>query len=143
MNMKDFDLEKYPKNGSPFLVPKDYHENFSKDFLQNLDSHRKQPKVISLAGNLTLWNNTVAAILIIALMVTTYFIYNQPENLSSQELENYITYQSSISQDELLSLLSDDDILALTNDLYANNLWEYDTLLQETSVELLFENNEN
>jgi hypothetical protein len=107
--MKAFKLENNPKIESGFKSPDHYFENFSAKVLQQLP--KEEPKVISLFQKRKILIMAAAAILVLALMVPIVNTYIKKTNeLDSTTLENYITYQSNISQYDLISALDSEDI---------------------------------
>lgn len=114
--MKPFNLENHPKIKTGFATPEGYFEQFSEKLLANLPQEEKP--VISLFARKKKWFMAVAAVLILGIMIP--FLNknsNESQNLDSASLENYLAYQSTISPDELVSLLDYKDIEAIETDL--------------------------
>lgn len=106
--MKEFKLENKPKIESGFKTPEHYFENFSEKLMQNLPAN--EPKVISIFQRRKRSLMIAAAILIIALMIP--FLYNTTANeeLDQTTLENYLSYQTSMTQFDLINALESEDI---------------------------------
>ena len=107
--MKTFKLENQPKIESGFKTPENYFENFSEKIIQQLPE--KESKVISIFQKRKIILMTVAAILVIAMMIPVYTIFSiKPKDLDENTLENYLTYQSSMNQYDLITELEPEDI---------------------------------
>lgn len=114
--MKPFNLENHPKIKSGFTTPEGYFEQFSEKLLSNIQQEEKP--VISIFASKKKWFMAVAAILILGIMIP-FLNKNSSESqsLDSASLENYLAYQSTISPEELVSLLDEKDIEAIETDL--------------------------
>lgn len=119
--MKPFNLENHPKIKPGFATPENYFEQFSEKLLASLPQQEKP--VISLFARKKKWFMAVAAVLILGIMIP--FLNknsNESQNLDSASLENYLAYQSTISPDELVSLLDYKDIEAIETDLNLDDI---------------------
>ena len=109
MIMNEFKLENEPKIKSGFKAPENYFDDFSAKVIQQLPEN--EPKVISIFSRKITWMYAVAAILIVAVSIPIYTaIVNQQNALDKTTIENYLTSQDAISDDELANLLDEDDI---------------------------------
>jgi hypothetical protein len=109
MIMNEFKLENEPKIKSGFKAPENYFDDFSAKVIQQLPEN--EPKVISIFSRKKTWVYTVAAILIVAVSIPIYTaIVTQQNALDKTTIENYLTSQDAISDDELANLLDEDDI---------------------------------
>lgn len=107
--MKDFKLDNEPKITSGFTTPDGYFDTFSEKVLAQLPEQER--KVISIFSSKKTWYYAAAAILILMLSVPIYTKYsNQQEEIDSATLENYIAYQSNISEEEIVNLLQQEDL---------------------------------
>ncbi|MNX10480.1 hypothetical protein D3C86_402230 [compost metagenome] len=107
--MKTFKLENEPKIESGFKTPENYFENFSAKVMQQLPEN--EPKVISIFQKRKIILMTVAAILVLAMMIPLYTIFStNSKELDENTLENYLTYQSSMNQYDLITELEPEDI---------------------------------
>ena len=107
--MKDFKLDNEPKITSGFTTPDGYFDTFSEKVLAQLP--KQETKVVSIFSSKKTWYYAAAAVLILMLSVPIYTKYaNNPEEIDSATLENYIAYQSNISQDEIIDLLQQEDL---------------------------------
>ena len=107
--MKTFKLENEPKIETGFKTPEHYFENFSIKMMEQLPTD--EPKVISIFQKRKTLILSVAAVLLLALMIPIL----SPSSTNTQELdavalENYITYQSNVNQYDLISVLETEDI---------------------------------
>jgi hypothetical protein len=106
--MKEFKLENKPKIESGFKTPEHYFENFSEKLMQNLPAN--EPKVISIFQRRKRSLMIAAAILIIALMIPLLYNTTANKELDETTLENYLSYQTSMTQFDLISALESEDI---------------------------------
>lgn len=114
--MKTFKLENEPKIKSGFITPENYFENFSANILQELPS--KEQKVIAIFSRRKTWFYSAAAILVLALTIPVYNNYNTTSSeIEPLTLENYISYHSTVSDADLISLLDENDIQKMNVDL--------------------------
>ncbi|EIA07854.1 hypothetical protein [Flavobacterium frigoris] len=106
--MKAFKLENKPKIESGFKTPEHYFENFSEKLMQTLPAN--EPKVISIFQRRKNAFMAAAAILIIALMVPILFDTTTTKELDEATLENYLSYQTNMTQFDLINALESEDI---------------------------------
>lgn len=107
--MKEFKLENTPKIKSGFSTPENYFEDFSANLLDTIN--RKEPKVIPLYKKRQYVMMTVAALLVIALLIPLLNSSNNSTNeLDAATLENYLSYQTNMTQFELINALESSDI---------------------------------
>jgi len=107
--MKNFKLDNEPKITSGFTTPDGYFDTFSEKVLAQLP--KQEPKVISIFSSKKNWYFAAAAILILMLSIPLYTKYStQQEEIDSATLENYIGYQSNISEEEIVNLLQQEDL---------------------------------
>jgi hypothetical protein len=78
----------------------------------------EEPKKISIFSKRKTWFYAAAAILIFGLSIPIYNQFNSPySEIDDATLENYITYQSSVSNTDLVNLLNEEDIQKMSIDL--------------------------
>lgn len=114
--MEPFNLENHPKIKSGFTTPEGYFEQFSEKLLSNIPQEEKP--IISIFARKKKWFMAVAAILVLGIMIP--FLNknsNESQSLDNASLENYLAYQTTISPEELVSLLDEKDIEAIETDL--------------------------
>ena len=118
--MKEFDLENNQKIESGFNIPDQYFESLE---FKIMDQLTKNPvKVINLFKTRKFWIGSVAAILLIA--ITAIFYFNNSE-ISNTNTEEYLTYQTNLSTEDIVEHLTDDDILKIEASL---NLYDTETV---------------
>lgn len=136
--MKTFSTENEPKIKSGFTTPDDYFDKFSERLMQNLPE--KEVKVISIFAKTKTWIYAAAAILVleISIPVLNQF-FNHTSGIDDATIENYIANNSSISENDYVTLLDEKDIQkmsidlkiedeALENELTNNNNLEQDLI---------------
>ncbi len=136
--MKTFNIENEPKIKSGFTTPDDYFDKFSERLMQNLPE--KEVKVISIFAKTKTWIYAAAAILVlgISIPVANQF-FNHSSEIDDATMENYIANNSTISENDFVTLLDEKDIQkmsidlkiedeAIENELYNNNNLEQDLI---------------
>lgn len=110
MTMKDFKLENEPKITSGFTTPEGYFDTFSEKILAQLPM--EEPKVIAIFTSRKKWLIAAAALLIVALSIPLFnsITATATEEIDAETLENYITYHSGISENDLVDLLENEDL---------------------------------
>jgi hypothetical protein len=130
--MKNNLIENDTKITSGFIVPEDYFDNFSEKLMQKLPAI--EIKTISFYARNKKWIYSAAAILVIALSLPIVFQMEKEEELvSDTEIENYLTQQNVISEDEIINCLEKEDLV---------NLKINSTVTEEAIEEELINNNE-
>jgi hypothetical protein len=113
--MKNFNLENEPKIEIGFTIPENYFNDFSDRVMQQLPYEK--PKVISLYHSNKNWFLTAAAILIVSFTIPTfYLLQNNSNKLNTSELESYILEHSTVSQDDIVDLLDQNDLKEINID---------------------------
>lgn len=134
--MKNFKLDNELKITSGFTMPDGYFDTLSEKILAQLP--KQEPKAISIFSSRKTWYFAAAAFFILMLSVPIYTKYStKQEEIDSATLENYIAYQSNISEEEIVNLLQQEDLdkmklefnvddAAIEDALYSNsNLEQY------------------
>lgn len=107
--MKPITLNNFPKIESGFKTPDNYFENFSEKLLNNLPE--KEVKVISIYEKRKTWIYAVAAVLVLAISVPVLNQYfNKSNEIESLVIENYLASNTSINDNDIADLLTDNDI---------------------------------
>ena len=127
--MKKISLANAPKIETGFKIPEDYFDILNESVqlkIANKDSrvlfiHRSKKIGYSIAATITLG--------LISIPIINY--YTNQNKINAKELEEYITYNSSISEDEIINLLEKEDI---------EKIKIYPTL-KETEIEDALQNN--
>ena len=119
--MNNFKLDNEPKIKSGFQIPEHYFDSFSEKVMNQLP--KEEPKVVSLWDRNKRWIYSAAAILVLSLTIP---LANQFQSTSSEvattetnEIENYLAYHASLSDEEIIKLLDKEDIaeIEVTNSL--------------------------
>lgn len=108
--MKTFKLDNTPKIESGFKTPENYFDTFSARVIQQLP--KEEPKTSSLFSKRKSWIYAAAAILVLALILPVVYtnLYSPSPEIDQATLENYISYNTSISDTDLVNLLDEKDI---------------------------------
>lgn len=110
--MKNFNFEKQTQIESGFKVPDGYFDDFSEKIMTqiNNETNSQNPRVISLFDRNKKWMLSIAASFVV-LFSMGYFFYNSNINKSeSSEMEQYIVTNSTITDEDIASLLNQNDI---------------------------------
>lgn len=133
--MKTFKLENKPKIESGFKIPDHYFENFSVEMMAQLP--KNETKVISIFQKRKSLVLMVAAVLVLALMIPFFAPSStNTKEIDAEELENYITYQSNVTQYDLISVLESEDI----NNIHTSIVLEDEAIEEQLSVNSNLEN---
>lgn len=128
MDMKDFKIDTSEKITTGFQIPEDYWDAFSEKVIQRIP--KEEAKVISFYARNKSWMYSAAAILVLALSLPIVnHLQNKEQELSSTEIENYLTQNKSVSDDDLVNLLEQEDI----DELKVNTPVSEDALEDELS----------
>ncbi len=132
--MKPINLDNEPKIETGFKVPENYFENFSERLLTKLPE--KEVKVISIFEKQKNWLFAVAAILVLAISIPVLLNYSNKYNqIESLTLENYITNNSNINDNDLAELLTQNDIENIKIDLKIEEKTLENELLENENLE--------
>lgn len=112
MDMNDFKLDEKNRIATGFKVPDHYFDAFPEKAIQRLPS--AGPKVVPLWERNKKWMYAVAAVVVLSLSlpVMNYF-KTDPEQAYADEVENYLTHHSTLSDDDIIELLSEEDVKAI------------------------------
>jgi hypothetical protein len=133
--MKEFKLENKPKIESGFKTPEHYFENFSEKLMQNLPAN--EPKVISIFQRRKRSLMIAAAILIMALMVPILYNTTANKELDEATLENYLSYQTNMTQFDLINVLESEDIDNINTTIALEDKTIEDMMATNPDLELL------
>jgi hypothetical protein len=132
--MKEFKLDNEPKITSGFTTPDGYFDAFSEKMMAQLP--KETPKVVPIYTSRKRWLFAAAAVLILALSVPIFNKLNtNTAELDQQTLEDYITYNSGISQNDLVDLLEKEDIEKMTVDYNIQDKDVEDLLSENNNIE--------
>ena len=123
-----------PKITSGFTTPDGYFDTFSEKVLAQLP--KQESKVISIFSSKKVWYFAAAAILILMLSIPLFTKYStQQEEIDTATLENYIAYQSNISEEEIVNLLEQDDLDKMKLDFNIDDATIEDALKSNSNLE--------
>jgi len=130
--MKDFKLHTQTPIPSGFKTPEGYFDTLSDRIMAQLPV--QEPKVIPLYRSRKLWYYAVAAILVVLLSVPLYTHYQvSSQEVDTATLENYLTTNAVISEEDIVNLLDEKDLEKLSIDLK----------IQDTDIEEALDTNPN
>ena len=116
--MNEFKLDHEPKITSGFTIPDNYFADFSEKVVFQLP--KNEPKVISIWVKNRKWLYAVAAILVISVSIPFIITsQNNTDQASNAAIENYLSYHSTLTDDDIVELLDKEDIekLDISSDL--------------------------
>ena len=130
--MNNFNIELDKKLETGFVIPENYFENLCDKLIDNLPA--KEVKVIPIKSRKNLWIYTAAAALIlpISLVLINNFLIKSSTN-DTIALENYISNNTSINENDIAELLSEKDIQKI----------KIDFKLEDNTLENELSNNQN
>lgn len=132
--MNDFKIDTIPKISPGFRTPDHYFDNFSSRLLGKLPI--EEPKVISFYARNKNWIYSAAAILIIAFTIPVMNAVNSNYEANYNEaLENYIINHSTITDDDILNLLDNDDIDKLKQENLLDDATLENAILEDANSE--------
>jgi hypothetical protein len=132
--MNDFKLDNEPKITSGFTVPENYFENFSEKVMLQLP--KQEPKVISIWEKNKRWLYATAAVVVLSLSIPIMnVIKNDSDEVNATEVENYLSYHSTLTDDDIVELLDSEDLdkLTITNTIEDKEI--EDVLKDNTNLE--------
>ncbi|WP_320815762.1 hypothetical protein [Flavobacterium sp.] len=127
--MKNIDLNT-TKIKSGFKTPDDYFEKFEARILEKIPA--QETKVVSLFHRKQIWVSSIAAVLLLAIAIPSYFNSIKTPALDNSNIENYLSYQSNFTNFDIIENLNDDDIKELENSLTVNSQEDVEAYLLDT-----------
>lgn len=130
--MKPFDLENKNEIKSGFKVPENYFEQFEAKIMAQIQPE-SETKIVSIFYRKQVWMSAIAAIVLLAIAIPVYFNMAN-NNLDATTIEMYLLQQQGIGITELSKHLTDEDIVALEQNLSISetNSDEVEAYLSET-----------
>lgn len=104
--MNDFKLDNENKISPGFTIPGDYFESLSEKVKGQLPL--RQPKVIPLWDRSKKWAYAAVAVLVLSVSIPVADHYRTDANTQNTEVENYLSYHSTITDDDIIELLSNE-----------------------------------
>lgn len=127
--MKEFKLDNEPRIKTGFKVPDNYFDSFTDKVMQQVSV--QDTKVVPLYRKRTAWLSGIAAVFVIALTISMFFIMNNEEKYPDDAvIESYLVYHSNISSYDLIYDLDDEDLKEL----------ELSLAISDDAIESYFEN---
>lgn len=132
--MKEFKLDNEPKITSGYTTPEGYFDAFSEKMMAQLP--KDKPKVIPIYSSRKRWMFAAAAVLVLALSVPVFNkLTTNTAELDQQTLEDYIAYNSGISENDLVDLLEKEDIEKMNVDYNIQDKDVEDLLSENNNIE--------
>ncbi|WP_366187054.1 hypothetical protein [Flavobacterium ovatum] len=109
--MKEFKLDTTPKISTGFKTPDNYFDTLSERVMQHLPEPEKESNLISIFRNRKHIILMVAAVFVIALLIPIiYTTATKTTEIDDSAIENYLSYQSNVTQYDIINLLDNEDI---------------------------------
>ena len=107
-------LDTKPKIADGFRIPENYFMQLSDKIMSEINH---KPKTITFFENKK-WVLAAAAIITILITTSLFIKYSTKQsNIEIETLENYIAYHSTVSDEDIINLISEDDLKELNFDL--------------------------
>lgn len=114
--MRNFNIDNEPKITTGFTVPENYFEDFPTKIKERISNEK--PVIKLQKRHKKKWIFAIAATLLLSITATRMFNESNTEpQIATAALENYISNQSTISQDDLVNYLEQEDLESLKDDL--------------------------
>lgn len=116
--MKPFKLDNATKIESGFKTPDNYFENFQASVIEKLSQEPTvtETKVVSIFKKRKNVLLAIAAVLTLALMLPIVYQSNsKTKELDSTTLENYLTEETHLNQDEIMSEIEPESTIIILN----------------------------
>lgn len=131
--MKNFKLDKIEKIKSGFETPEGYFDTFPTMLIDEV--LLKESKTISLWDRNKQWIYGTAAVIVLSVSLPVmHNIKPTQKEISSNEIENYLTYHSTLTEDDLVDLLNVEDIEKIKIDKPININETDEILLENTEI---------
>ncbi|MBF6642008.1 hypothetical protein IVB69_10995 [Flavobacterium sp. J49] len=132
--MKSFKLDNEPKITSGFTMPDDYFDSFTDKVLARIP--KEEPKVISFFSRRKTWYYVAAAVIVMLLFVPIYNNFTTQSNeVDAVALEDYVTNQATISDEEIANLLDQEDLEKMKLELNLGEEAMEDILINNNDLE--------
>lgn len=132
--MKPFKLDNEPQITSGFTTPEGYFDTFAYQVLSKLP--KEEPKVISIFSRKKTWYYAAAAVAVMLLSIPVYNnFYGNSEEVDAVALEDYIDNHATISDEEIASLLEQEDLEKMKLELNLQDEAVEDILINNSDLE--------
>lgn len=123
--MKPFKLDNENKINPGFKAPEGYFDNLPEKVMQQLP--RQEIKVVPLYKRPLVWTSAVAAVFVIALGISIIWKSGNSADIQADDtindtiVENYLSYQEDITQEDIIQGLTQQDINELEASIAIND----------------------
>lgn len=132
--MKDFKLDDEPKTTSGFISPDGYFDAFSEKILAQLP--KQETKVMLISRSKKTWYYAAAAVILLMISLPLYnLLAVSQQELDSATIENYLAYHATISEDEIVDLLDQEDLDRMKTELNVDDAAIEDILKTNSNLE--------
>ena len=132
--MKEFKLDNEPKITSGFTFPDTYFDDLESKVIQRLPE--KETPIYSLFTTRKIVLFAIAAVFIIALSIPIVNLMNvKTTEVDDAVLENYLTQQADISDEDIAELLDEENIKHIKIDVKIDNSELEDVLISNPDME--------
>lgn len=132
--MNNFKLDNEPKITTGFTLPNNYFDSFSEKVMSELPS--KETKVISLWEKNKSWFYATAAVVVLSLSIPIMnVVKTDSDAINATEVENYLSYQTTLTDDDIVELLESEDLDKLTIDSTIEDKELEDLLFDNSNLE--------
>jgi len=142
--MTPFKLDNASKIDSGFKTPDNYFENFQTALIEKLANEpiAQETKVISIFRKRKKVLFAVAAVFAVALMIPiAYQSYSRSKDLDATTIENYLTQETHINQDEIIDEIEPESNIIILNTKEIETKTLEDMLASNPNIEnLVIEN---
>lgn len=138
--MKPFNLDSKPHISSGFKTPENYFNDFSAKVMAQVTkddlNETKEVEVISFWSRNKSWIYASAAILVVIFSIPIMnLLSTNSDEIHSAEIENYLTYHSNLSDDEIVEYLDEEDLKNITIDNSVEPETIEEILYNESNIE--------
>ncbi|MGG7036446.1 MAG: hypothetical protein ACI7YS_14805 [Flavobacterium sp.] len=134
MAMKDFKLDNGKKINPGFTYPEGYFDTLSEKITAGLPTQK--PKVLAISFSKRIWYYMAAATVTVLFSIPVYnYFYPKNQKIDPSSLENYILYQSTVSEEDIVFFLQDTDLKKINIELNIDDKAIEDALYTNTELE--------
>lgn len=116
--MNHFNLDTHPKIETGFKTPENYFDQFDANVLAKIAVTPNETRVIPLYKKWKIWVPSVAAVIVIALFVSSHWFNSNEEIIVT---EDFLINEANLSTEDISEQLSDADISAIEESLKTND----------------------
>ncbi len=116
--MNHFNLDAHSKIATGFKSPDEYFDLFDANVLAKIVANSNEAKVIPLYKKWKIWIPSIAAVIVIALFVSSNWFNSNEEIIIN---EDFLIHEANLSIEDISEQLSDTDISAIEESLKTND----------------------